>query len=235
MTLPYRNIIVFDTETTGLIPKLNRVTKELPSIDEFPYITQLSFIVYDSVMETVRSSYNTYIKLPNGIEVPPIVTEITGITTEKCDSEGIPIKEALSILYHALILCDSVVGHNIEFDIQMVNTELKRNAELLPPKFQDLFDSKRLLQRGINLDCTMRMTIELCSIYVTNERNQTYKKFPKLVETYHHLFYEKPENLHNSLIDSLVCLRCYLKIRFGIQINDNRFAELMDRASQNDL
>lgn len=235
MSLPYRNIIVFDTETTGLIPKPNKLTKEVPSIDQFPYITQLSFIVYDTVLETVRSSYNTFIKLPEGIEVPPIVTEITGITTEKCNEEGIDIKEALFVLYHAAILCDSVVGHNIEFDIKMVNAELKRNAEILPPKFQNLFDPKQLLQLGINLDCTMRMTTSVCSIYVTNQRNQKYKKFPKLAETYRHLFHEIPENLHNSLIDSLVCLRCYLKFRFGIQINDHRFAELMERALQNTL
>jgi DNA polymerase III epsilon subunit-like protein len=235
MSLPYRNIIVFDTETTGLIPKQNKTTKEPPSIDQFPYITQLSFIVYDTVLETVRSSYNNYIKLPEGIEVPPIVTEITGITTEKCNEEGIEIKEALSVLYHAIILCDSVVGHNIEFDIKMVNAELKRNAEFLPPKFQDLFNPKRMLQLGINTDCTMRMTTDACSIYVTNERNQKYKKFPKLVETYTHLFHEIPENLHNSLIDALVCLRCYLKFRFGIQINDHRFAELMERATKNEL
>jgi len=235
MNLPYRNIIVFDTETTGLIPKPNKITKELPPIDEFPYITQLSFIVYDTILETVRSSYNSYIKLPEGIEVPQVVTEITGITTEKCNLEGVNIKEALSVLYHAVILCDSIVGHNIDFDIKMVNAELKRNAEYLPPKFQDLFDPKRMLQLGINLDCTMRMTIDTCSIYVTNERNQKYKKFPKLVETYRHLFHEIPENLHNSLIDALVCLRCYLKFRFGIQINDHRFAELMDRACENSL
>jgi DNA polymerase III epsilon subunit-like protein len=235
MSLPYRNIIVFDTETTGLIPKQNKATKEPPSIDQFPYITQLSFIVYDTVLETVRSSYNNYIKLPKGIEVPPIVTEITGITTEKCNEEGIEIKEALSVLYHAIILCDSVVGHNIEFDIKVVNAELKRNAEFLPPKFQDLFDPKRMLQLGINTDCTMRMSTDACSIYVTNERNQKYKKFPKLVETYTHLFHEIPENLHNSLIDALVCLRCYLKFRFGIQINDHRFAELMERATKNEL
>jgi len=221
--IPYRNILVFDTETTGLIPKKEN------SIEKYPYITQLSFIVYDTLTETVRSSFNTYIKLPPGIEIPNIVTEITGITNEICEHQGIPIQQALGHFYYTMILCDCVIAHNIEFDIQMIQTEIKRNTDSLSlfKNIQSIFHPITRLQLGIHLDCTMRMTTEACALYRTTDKNHTYKKFPKLSETYEFLFQQKPENLHNSMVDALICLRCYLKYRFGILINDNKFNELL--------
>ena len=225
ITIPYRNIIVFDTETTGLIPK----AKDL-SIENCPYITQLSFAVYDTQLETIRSSFDTYIKIPTHVIIPEIVTNITGITKEKCQTDGIPIKEALQIFYHAMSLCDCIIGHNIEFDIQMINIEVQRNRRSLPKQIHSIFDPNRLLKFGIHMDCTMRMTIDACSLYRTTDKKYTYKKFPKLSETYFHIFQIIPENLHNSMIDVLICLRCYIKYRFDITIEDDKFDKLIENA-----
>ena len=219
---PYRNILVFDTETTGLIQK------NAP-LEEFPYITQFSFMVYDVQNELIRSSFNTYIKLPHNVIISEFVSQLTGVTNEICDKQGIPITEALGIFYHTMNVCDCVVGHNIEFDIQMVNNEIVRNLHSLKqfPDIKNMFDKYRLMKLGIQTDCTMRMTVESCSLYRTTENNKKYKKFPKLVETYYHLFNETPENLHNSMVDTLVCLRCYLKIKFNIIIDNDRFNEFI--------
>ena len=219
MSLP-KHILIFDTETTGLIPK----SKHLP----MPYITQLSFIVYDSQLNQIRSIFDSYIQLPKDIEVPDIVTELTGITNEKCE-KGIPIQQALGIFYHTMILCDCVIAHNIDFDIQMMNIEVARNIETLGfcSNIQNMFSVNCLRALNIQLDCTMRMSIDLCSLYTRNEQNRIYKKFPKLAETYFHLFQKVPENLHNSIIDSLVCLRCYLKMKFDMNMDDDYFDELV--------
>jgi hypothetical protein len=48
-----------------------------------------------------------------------------------------------------------------------------------------------------------------------NSEKKKYKKWPKLSELYYALFNQYPDGLHNSLIDVLVCLRCYLKMRHG--------------------
>lgn len=213
MSLP-KHILVFDTETTGLIPK----SKDSP----IPYITQLSFIVYDTQDNQIRSMFDSYIQLPKGIEIPQIVTDLTGITNEKCDT-GIPIEQAISIFYHTMILCDCIIAHNIDFDIQMINIEVERNIGTLRfcSNIQNMFTGNR------NLDCTMRMSTEACSLYRTTERNRTYKKFPKLAETYFHLFQKVPENLHNSMVDALVCLRCYLKMKYNMDIEDETFMKLL--------
>lgn len=213
MSLP-KHILIFDTETTGLIPK----SKDSP----MPHITQLSFIVYDTQLNQIRSTFNSYIQLPKGIEVPQIVTELTGITSEKCET-GIPIEQALSIFYHTMILCDCIIAHNIDFDIQMMNIEVQRNFGTLRfcSNIQNMFTGNQIL------DCTMRMSTETCSLYRTDLRNRTYKKFPKLAETYFHLFQKVPENLHNSMVDTLVCLKCYLKMRFNIDMEEDKFMELI--------
>jgi DNA polymerase-3 subunit alpha len=218
-----KNILVFDTETTGLIQNKNG------PLSEYPYITQFSFMVYDAEKEKIRSSFNTYIKIPSSVIIPEIVTKLTGINNEKCEKQGIPITEALGIFYHAVNLCDCVIGHNIEFDIQMVNAEIIRNSKNLTlfPDIIDLFDENKIANKGIQIDCTMRMSIEMCNLFRTTEKNYKYKKFPKLSETYFHLFNEHPENLHNSIIDTLICLRCYLKIKYDIHISHSKFIELI--------
>jgi hypothetical protein len=50
--------------------------------------------------------------------------------------------------------------------------------------------------------------------YSKDELRGSYMKFPTLCELYMHLFHKTPENLHNSMMDVLVCLRCYLKSNF---------------------
>ena len=220
--LPFQNILVFDTETTGLLPKY-------PS-DVIPYITQLSFIVYDCKTESIRTHFDAYIRLPADIQVPEIVTKITGITTEVCQTNGIPIQEALAAFYYAMTMSDCIIAHNIEFDIAILQIEIKRNLESLKtyPQINDLFDPNRLAYYNIQVDCTMRMTVDACALLRTTDKNFTYKKFPKLSETYEFLFKKTPENLHNSMVDTIVCLRCYLKCKLNIDISEERFSRMIE-------
>ena len=217
-------ILIFDTETTGLFPKNPE--------EEKPYITQLSFIVYDLSTESIRSSFNSYIRIPDKVEIPEIVTEITGITKSHCIQQGIPIQEALASLYHASILCHTIIAHNIEFDMKMVKTEIERNLPSLKsyPEIKEMFNPNRLAYYNIKVDCTMQLTVDACSLIRTTDKNYTYKKFPKLKETYEFLFkISTPGNLHNSIIDVIVCLRCYLKIKYNINIPDERFQLYLKR------
>ena len=217
-------LLIFDTETTGLFPK-NLSHKK-------PYITQLSFIVYDLSTHSIRSSFNSYIRIPDEIEIPERVTEITGITKYLCFEHGIPIQEALAAFYHASINCDTIIAHNIEFDIKMIETEIERNLPSLKsyPEINDMFNPSRLAYHNIKLDCTMQLTVDACAILRTTDKNFTYKKFPKLKETYEYLFkIPTPDNLHNSIIDVIVCLRCYLKIKYDKDITDDIFQVYLNR------
>jgi len=218
------NILVFDTETTGLIPKYSSD----PS--ENPYITQLSFIVFNIPTNSIKITFNAYIRIPDEVEIPEIVTTITGITKETCLEKGISFQEAFAAFYHAAALCDCIVGHNVDFDIQMLYIELDRNKNALkhyPADLELLFHPERLFEENIKVKCTMRMTLKSCALLHTDKHKRTFKKFPKLSETYTHLFDKVPQNLHNSIVDVIVCLRCFLKIEFHIDISDEQIDEWM--------
>ena len=46
-------------------------------------------------------------------------------------------------------------------------------------------------------------------------------KMPKLVELHNHLFGKTPSNLHDSLTDCYVCLKCFIKMKFNFDINED--------------
>mgnify|MGYP003990360673 CR=1 FL=1 len=51
-----------------------------------------------------------------------------------------------------------------------------------------------------------------------NSKGELYFKYPSLSELNYNLFRRVPTNTHNALIDVLVCLRCYCKIKENIDI-----------------
>lgn len=209
-------ILIFDVETSGLIPKGE------PALDLCPYILQLSFIVFNVETLTVEQKYNNYINIPSKVKILPEIEKLTGITRAKCNS-GVVVVEALNALYDAYIKCSKVIAHNIEFDSKMVRIELARNHG------RKTLHLCELLTRGFELAnkkeryCTMGNSIELCSIVVEaiDRKGETYqyKKFPKLSELHQKLFGVIPENLHDSMVDTMVCLKCYMKMVYNKQID----------------
>ena len=75
--------------------------------------------------------------------------------------------------------------------------------------------------RGTKI-CTMKLGNAICNIkYIHPMTGKIYKKYPKLVELHSHLFNSVPENLHNSLIDVYVCFRCFYKLVYENDYNEN--------------
>jgi DNA polymerase-3 subunit alpha len=214
-------MMVFDVETTGLLPKKVRGSKEEIPIESYPYIIQLSCVVYDLFEGINVISYNSYIKLPENVEIPTEVTELTGITKEICNEKGKPIVEALEKFYEAYMLCEVIIAHNIDFDEKMILIELQRNRKEVLEKVPYCFTIfNRIYEKikGVERYCTMRNGTDLCNILVPSKiqgGNPT-KKWPRLKELHEKLFGEVPIGLHNSMVDVNACLRCYLKMRHGI-------------------
>jgi DNA polymerase III epsilon subunit-like protein len=210
-----RMMMVFDVETTGLLPKKKRGGEEV-SIEAYPYIIQLSFIVYDLFESRAVVTYDSYIKIPENIEIPKMVSDLTGITKEICNEKGKNIIDVLSDFYEAYMLCEVIIAHNIEFDEKMIHVELQRNRREIiekAPYCFTVFSKIYEKLKGVERYCTMKNGIELCAII---RENKQIKKWPRLVELHQKLFDEVPEGLHNSMVDVNACLRCYLKMRHGI-------------------
>lgn len=112
-------VAFLDFETTGLDPQ-----KDHP--------TEVAVDVYGK--GGLVATYSSMIMLPEGVEIPEKITEFTGLTTEKVNSEGAELVEVLENLLNILthnkfnIL---VVGHNANFDLGF----LKYHFDIEPENF----------------------------------------------------------------------------------------------------
>lgn len=211
-------IMMFDTETTGLFPKTipNKVNKT----SDFPHILQLSFVIYDTNQEQIVQEYNEYIDVPENVVVSPLITDLTGITKEMC-KRGVEITDALVDFYMAYMSVDYVVAHNIAFDKRMIELELQRNMIELSirlPHAAFMFNDTYNLIQNIQIQCSMQLGKKFCDTYIQGRDGTSWKKPPKLGELHKKLFGFEPKNLHNSLIDSKVAMKCYLKMVFDITL-----------------
>jgi len=86
----------------------------------------------------------------------------------------------------------------------------------------------------VELESVDPMNVKLAETAITKpkpKRNYTtHFKFPRLNELHQTLFGSIPENLHNSLVDVVVCLRCFLKIRCCFDIPEKSFVRMMRTA-----
>ena len=120
-----RNILVFDVETNGLLPKRKRGSLISPNIDEYPHILQLSYAIYDLEKYEIVETYNAYIKIAENVGISEFITSLTGIDKNICETKGVPILDALKQFYKAYMKCECIIAHNIEFDQKMILECLK--------------------------------------------------------------------------------------------------------------
>jgi len=205
-------VLIFDTETTGLIPKGMPPLYELSNekLESYPYITQLSAILYDVENNKIKEIFNSFVRIPDNVEIPEIVTKITGITKEHCNG-GININTALERFYKMYTKCDAVIAHNMWFDSKMIRIECRRN---FIPKMMTMFYYEN---NPVHVNCTMMQGMKYCGL----------NRFVRLSVLYELLFEEDVQDygikLHNSMVDTLVCLRCYLKIFCEKEITNHEF------------
>jgi len=201
-------VLVFDCETTGLLPKNKG--------DPFPFITQLSFVLYNMAEKGLVQVFDHYVYVPKEVEIPEVVTKVTGITREILDTQGMGIVFVLDALYEAISKANVIVAHNMEFDYAV----LLATAAKIHPELERILHSRN----PSAFMCTMKNSIDLCKIERINSRG-VYYKYPTLAELYTHLFGYVPKNLHDARIDVLCCLRCFLKMRNDTVIPEPEFME----------
>ena len=205
--------LVFDSETTGL----SQTQIIIPStIHLWPHVVQFSYIVFDTESNKIVKIKDSIIKVPDGFIITEENAKIHGITTEISLAKGTSLQPVLEEFFTDFDTCDHIVGHNVSFDINMIKAELQR---LIMNSFNEkLQEYLTTINTSTKFYCTMQETIELCAIEMKDKYGRPYKKFPKLVELYQKMFGVTPKNLHNSLNDVIVCLRCFIKLKYEIDI-----------------
>ena len=203
-------VLVFDTETTGLPVKGASIYDN----SKWPYIIQLSYILYD-ISNNSSLIKNNYIKLDESVAISQESFNIHNISREILHEQGINIVDALKEFNECLKTCDIVVGHNISFDKRMIFVECFRHA--VAQYFTRYEGNEKIPKPEF---CTMKNTTHYCKLERLSKTNEVYIKNPKLSELYLILFPNEslPSNLHNSLVDVAMTLRCYLKYVNNIDI-----------------
>ena len=205
--------LVFDSETTGL-SKTQIISPS--TIHLWPHVVQFSYIVFDMESNEIVKIKDSIIKVPDGFTITEENAKIHGITTEISLAKGVDLLPVLEEFFADFDTADHVVGHNVSFDINMIKAELQR---LIINNFNTkLEEYLTKMNTSTKFYCTMQETIELCAIEMKDKYGRPYKKFPKLVELYQKMFGVTPKNLHNSLNDVIVCLRCFIKLKYEIDI-----------------
>lgn len=212
-----QQLLFFDTETTGLLPKYT----SLHDVHKFPYIVQLSYIIFSILNNTYKTEVisDFVINLPNNIKISKEASDIHGITREKSSQSNITIDDALEVFMNDFIHMDKIIAHNISFDLTMIKVEILRKIN----EFTTNHNSIKLNQYNTYLQiiimydnyyCTMKSTTEYCNIITA----KGYVKWPKLSELHNKMFSSIPHNLHNSLNDVFITIRCYFKHVYNIDI-----------------
>ena len=176
-------LLFFDTETTGLPSNYDAPVSES---NNWPRLVQFAYIIGDYNRNVIESS--SFIIKPDGYTIPSNATAIHGISTDKALAEGITIEQALVRIQRLLYETDTLVGHNIEYDIKIVDAEFYRYRNYT-------------IMNKMKAICTMKSSYEWCGL--------PNNKFPKLTELHKMLLGEDYDGVHNASSDVYATFRCF--------------------------
>jgi len=120
------DILVFDTETTGLPPR----SYSMANLDAWSgcRLVQIAWQRH-SAEGKIIAKRAIYVR-PDGFTIPADAIAIHGITNEVA-AGGMPLAELWPILEAELATVGTLVAHNIEFDDHVIRSELTRSGHPL--------------------------------------------------------------------------------------------------------
>ena len=189
--------LVFDTETTGL-PKNDNAP--LTDFDNWPRMVQLAWQIHDEKGRFVEN--HNYLVQPDGFVIPIDSKMVHGISTEHAMKYGKPLNEVLDLFMISAAKAKYLVGHNINFDLNVLGCEFLRCGRENP------------LRRWQIIDTCTEKTAEFCQF--PGGKGGKFK-LPRLGEFHHLLFGEYFDSAHNACADVEATARVFLElIRRGV-------------------
>ncbi|HEY9046973.1 MAG TPA: DNA polymerase III subunit alpha [Ohtaekwangia sp.] len=181
--------LIFDTETTG-IP--HNKTAPITDLDNWPRLVQIAWQLHDSKGKLL--SNHNYIVKPEGFDIPYKAEQIHGISTKRALAEGQDLFTVLGTFIQDLSKTSVLVGHNIEFDINIIGAEFIRKS-LAPEQFTNLDK----VDTGI-------ASTEFCQL---SGGIGGRLKMPRLIELHTKLFGKDFGDAHDAAYDVAATARCY--------------------------
>jgi len=183
--------LIYDTETTGLPQNFNAPITDL---DNWPRLVQIAWQLHDENGYLIEAK--SYVVRPEGFTIPFNAAQVHGITTAKAEAEGQELEWVLDEFIHAIERSQIIVGHNIEFDQNIMGAEFIRKSK-----------DPSLLNIGV-ID-TKNESTEFCAI--PGGRGGKFK-WPTLTELHDKLFDEPFDEAHNAIADVEATTRCFFKL-----------------------
>lgn len=190
--------LVFDVETSNLA-----FSENVP-VERHSAVIQLAFQLYEG--EKRRREFVTLIKPEFFNSMSPKAYEAHKITVEECKQFGMNLKEALIFFYRSLQIVDTIVSHNIQFDVPAIISSFRRvGAD----------DNTINLIKSKNLFCTMQNSTNIVKSPWSDGRPHYGRewKWPKLEECTQYFFGELVEGAHDALVDVRACAKIYFKLK----------------------
>lgn len=166
--------IAIDTETIGLPTTRGKATADnVPAFDKCRLLS-IAMVEYDENHNELSHYYE--LVYPDNFKVD--ATHIHGIDQETAEKNGKPFDEIYKKISDLTCNCPVLLGHNLEFDINVIKSEMYRRGYDVSP------------MQGIKTICTLQMTKSI------------YLKSMKLTVLYE-MFTGKPlEGAHGALADT---------------------------------
>ncbi|MBT6699131.1 MAG: DNA polymerase III subunit alpha, partial [Flavobacteriales bacterium] len=183
--------LIFDTETTGLPQNWKA---PLTDFDNWPRMVQIAWQMHDEKGSLI--DVKNFIIKPEGYDIPYNAEQIHGISTERAQKQGIDLKIVLEEFATDVKNSKFVVGHNVEFDNNIVGCEFLR------------LEMNNFLSDFPLLD-TMKESTEYCQI--SGGRGGGFK-WPSLTQLHEKLFGEDFDEAHNASADVEATARCFLEL-----------------------
>jgi len=188
-------LLFVDTETTGLPASWN---KPYAVERNWPYIAQLSWVVYTQEGELVKTE-NHYLRVLPG-QMRPTAEAIHGLTPAFLELHGEDRLAVMKRLHNDLhTYRPLVVGHYMRLDFHMIGVEFYRT----------------------NLPNLLAELPTLCTMHTSQQQAQAMKRqFLRLGELYEYLFEEPMARQHDAQLDAQATARCFFELRRRGDLDD---------------
>jgi DNA polymerase-3 subunit alpha len=181
--------LIFDTETTG-VP--HNKTAPITDLDNWPRVVQIAWQLH-SEKGALLSQHNYIIK-PEGFDIPYKAEQVHGISTKRALAEGHSLNKVLGIFLEDLGKTAVLIGHNIEFDVNILGAELIR---------QNLPTEKLLAATKVD---TGIVSTDFCQLSGGPGGRM---KMPRLHELHEKLFGKGFGDAHDASYDVAATARCF--------------------------
>ncbi len=184
--------LIFDTETTGLPINDNA---PLNDFDNWPRLVQLSWQLHDAKGQLVDAQ--NHLVRPDGFEIPINATMVHHITTEHALKYGEPLEQVLDAFLQAAAEAKYLVGHNVDFDLNVLGCEFLRTRGNNP------------LDKWLKIDTCTEKTADFCQSLVGKGGRA---KLPRLSEIHKLLFGTDFDAAHNASGDVNATARVFFEL-----------------------